>query len=437
MISFNALAVPALNNTDNLEHIMKQVHTLQQEKALPNVPVNYIVKADKEIASTRVIASADLQGLKNCEVNIQVNSDMNISYTGTKQNRETLKEVTNAINSSQELIRTEYITYHETAHCKMYEIKDAFQHENLQVQNTLNQFFKFSSTSYITEAKAGNASVYYMLHENFADSFAFIQLLKSHGPTQDVLETMQKIQIERSDAANEYNKDGLIVHNTQFALKEILKEENIQKILATDNQADLQEMALNFANKGLWQSVATYTKSSGGTYDVVNMESVQSGILFLVNHTLYSHSDTIVHKEQNINVNLENNKLYEVSQEIISELKKDNDFSKMNEKQIHQFLKNNQKQIEKIIQSKMDSRFDMNKTMTIAEFVSHHIDNDASQYSSTPKNIAQIKSDGIEDLKTIHNIAEKFNKNNALNKMQAMRSQHLHNNNIRVVNNAP
>lgn len=435
VMSFNAIAAPALNNINSVEKIMEQVQVLQLENAIPKVPVNYIIKAESEIKSNRLEAMANLTGLKHCEVNIEATPDMTISYTGTKINRDMLKEVTSASNSAQEYLRTEYITYHETAHCRMYEIKDVFQHHNPQVESKLNEFFKFSAKSYQTTNINGNASIYFMLHENFADSFAFIQLLKANGPTKDVLETMQKIQIERSDAANQYNKDGYIVHNTEFALKEILKEENIKKILDTNDQGELQQMALNFANKGLWQSVATYSKAN--THEVMNMESLNEGALFLVNHMVFAQSTTVAKTEKNININFENNTTYEVAKEVVSELNKNNDFTKMDAQQVGQFLQENKEQIVETLYKKMDSRFNVGDGMSVAEFISTEIDKDATQYNTNAKHITQIKADGIEDLKTINTIADNLSKNTVLQNAKQMQKKFLDasKNTVRIVNN--
>jgi len=257
IISTNAFAHnPA---AQSINELTEKVYTLQQHNIIPTVNVNYIVKSIEEINKNRVEEVANLNIATEIVRLIHVTPDMKISHSGTVENRNVLKEVTGASNEKQENLRTEYITYHETSHCKLYEVKNPFKAEDKDAEYMLNKYFQYSRPSY--GSKHGDSRLYYILQENFADTSAFIQLIKAHGADKDVLSTMQKIQVERSDAANAYNKNGLIAHNTEFSLKEVLKEENIKKILATNDPEVLLEMALKISNDGMWKSIKTHNNS--------------------------------------------------------------------------------------------------------------------------------------------------------------------------------
>lgn len=419
IISTNALAIG--NNSDQTyENLTQQVHALQYNNIIPKIDVNYIIKPNQEINKTRVQAEALLHiANENCSVHIDVTPDMKISHSGTTENREYLKEVTGSSNQLQEEIRTSYITYHETAHCKMYEIKDPFKANNKNVEQTLNQFFQFSGSSYGSEK--GDTGLYYILHENFADTFAYIQLIKNHGVGENVLSTMQKIQIERTDAANTYNKNGLIAHNTDFALKEVLKEDTIKKIMATESQEDLQEIALQIANKGMWQSLKTH----GVSDQFANVESLESGAKFLLSGLLYKSIELKDGSEKNVNLHLENNVLQTVALEVKADLSTKFDLNSIKtEEQMTDFYKKNIDVINQAIIEKVDQKLVQSLEKGIDVFSS------VSDYLSTitpgsKMSLEELKISGTESVKNIEKLSYKLSMESALKNVNSIRSSSM------------
>jgi hypothetical protein len=415
IISTNALAMPT-QAEQTINQLNQQVQMLQQNNIIPKIDVNYIVKPAEEINKNRVEAMANLNvAEENCTVDINVTPDIKISYTGTHENREFLKEVTATSNQVQDGLRMSYITYHETAHCKLHEIKDPFRAEDKKAEAALNKFFKFSGSSYGSEH--GDIGLYYMLHENFADTFAFMQLIKHHGVGKDVMETMQKIQIERSDAANSYNKNGLIAHNTEFSLKEVLKEENIRKIMATDSQEQLQEMALKIANKGMWTSIVTH----GNVSQIVNQESLENGARFLLNNVISKSSNMEHTSEKNVNLNFEDNMLYKAALEAKDRMAKSVDFSSIKtQADMQKFQEEYNSGIESIIRGKVDKQLEESIKNGLDPLVA------IEDYANTIKpeakqSLEEIKTNGAEAVKNIDKLSEKLSKDTVLKNLNSIR----------------
>lgn len=423
IISTNAFAHGS-HAEQSINRLTEQVHVLQQKNIIPKVDVNYIIKPTEEINKQRVEAVANLNIVShNCTVDIHVSPEMKVSHSGSNHNREFLKDVTGSSNENQENLRTSYLTYHETSHCKLYEVKNPFKAADKDAEYMLNKYFQYSSSSY--GSKNGDIGLYYMLQENFADTFAFIQLIKNHGVNKDVLSTMQKIQVERSDAANEYNKNGLIAHNTEFALKEIIKEENIKKIISTNNQEELQEIALKIANDGMWKSIKTHSNMKSSD-QIINVESLINGSSFLLQEFLYKDLgvDNPLSSEKNVNLQLEDNVLYQVAKD--SQLKLEEKFNLSSIKSIAEmkdFYNNNYEEIGHILQEelaiKMDVDFKNGKDPFIV--IENYFKNvEAGNKQSLP----ELKSKGAEAIQTAENLASKLSTDSVLKNISSFRQSH-------------
>jgi uncharacterized OsmC-like protein len=421
VLSVNALAFGQQAET-TYNQLAQQVHTLQQKEVIPKIDINYIIKSSEQINSDRVKAEALLNlSTENCTVNINVTPDMKISYSGSTENREALKEVTASSSQQEEQLRTSYITYHEASHCKMYEIKDVFKSENKNVEQILNKFFQFSSSSY--DSPKGNAGIYYILHENFADTFAYIQMIKNHGVGKDVLTTLQKIQIERSEAANTYNKNGLIAHNTEFSLKEVLKEENIKKIMNTESQTELQELALKIANDGMWKSLKTHSES----YQSINFETLENGATFLLSGLMFKLINN--NTEKNINLQLEDNALYQAAVETKNEISQKFDLGAIKtEDQLKDFYVKNTDLIKDILVKKLEGKLDfsLKSGIDVLETLDLHF----SHVSPGEKqSLEEIKISGRESLQDIQTISSNLSINSVLKNLESIRSTSFNNQN--------
>jgi uncharacterized OsmC-like protein len=426
IISTNAFA-QATPTEQSIEILTKQVQILQERNIIPKINVNYIVKPAEEINKTRVEAIANLDIVEhNCTVNINVTPDMKIGHSGSNENREALKEVTGPSNEKQEQLRTSYITYHETSHCKLYEVKNPFRAADKDAENALNNYFQLSQTSY--DSKHGDIGIFFMLQENFADTFAYMQMIKDHGVGKDVLSTLQKIQVERSDAANEHNKNGLIAHNTEFSLKEVLKEENIKKIMATESQEELQELALKIANNGMWKSIKTHNTSKYAS-QITNMESLIGGAGFLLNEVLLKDlpSDTPLNEssQKNVNLHLEDNALYQVAKETKSEINKKFDLSSIKTRaSMSEFYTKNYEEISGIIQEKLSIQMDADYPSGNGPFdviEKHYKSVEAGAKQSLP----ELKANGAEAIKAAEDLAAKLSVNSVLKNMASIRQASL------------
>lgn len=407
----------------SIEQLAQKVHSIQENKAFPNVDVNYIIKSS-DVAQKSNVAHAKLNvGFENCTVNIEVTPDFKVGFLGSNNQREFFKEVTQDSNATQEDLRVAFITYHEASHCKMYEIKEPFKADNPQVQKALNDFYQFSGKSF-TNSDKGDDGLYYILQENFADAFGFIQLIKNHGATADSLTLMQKIQVERTEIAHTHNNERIIAHNTDNTLKEILKEENIKKIIATDDMTQLQEIALQIANKGMWTSVRTHAQID----QVINYQSLESGSLgFLID---LMDKDMGIHKDlkKNINLHLTDNVLYQSALETKLELEKKFDLSKIKTtKQFESFYQENSEAINTILSTKLTDKIEKSTTNGFNPLDDIHAYGEGI-HPVQKQTLADIKLNGAKDVKNMEEFGMTISKGSFLNKIASIR-QVSHNDN--------
>lgn len=408
ILSMNALAAPLVQH-DAYNRVEQHIVQLKESGVVPkNIGVNFKFVSEKQITEQRLKAEALLNiSQETCDVTLNVTQDMRVGFSGSTENRDFFKSITAAQNDAQEQLRTEYVTMHEASHCKLYEIKDVFQSGNSQVDNLLNQYYKFSGTSY-EQSDNGNSSIYYMLHENFADTHAFMQMLKEHGPSQDLIKTMQQVQIERSEAAAQHNPGGMIVHNTEFALKELLKENNIAKVMSLQSNQEIQDFALQIANKGVMQ-----TLSNNDSAQVVNTESLENGAMTLLGNVM--RKDILgTTAESNISINWEGNNLLDIASAVYKDFKTTHDVSGLKtEAQFAEFYKNNSEGLKEQIIKSVDTRLSTSYSsgVNVLETINHQI----NTVSKTPNlNIEQIKQQGIENLKQSDTMVAKFVSKEAL-----------------------
>lgn len=413
----------------SIEQLAKQVHSIEQNAAFPNIDINYITKSS-DVAKKSNVAHAKLNLVaENCTVNIEVSPEFKVGYLGSNNQREFFKEVTQDSNAMQEDLRVAFITYHEASHCKMYEIKEPFKSDNLQVQKSLNEFYQFSGESNTTGSDKLDTGLYYILQENFADAFGFIQLIKNHGATPDALILMQKMQIERTEIAHTHNDKHIIAHNTDYTLKEILKEENIKKILATDDVAQLEEMALQIANKGMWTSVRTHAEID----QVVNYQSLETGSLSLLTDLMTKDMEVNSHLKKNVDLQLKDNLLYQSAVETKLELEKKFDLSKVKTvDQYKSFYQNNLEAVNTILANKLESKLE--KATADGFNPLDDIHSYAQNFKPSEKqSLAEIKTNGMHDVKKMENFSVSISKDSVKSKLNAIRNNNFNNEQVAMV----
>lgn len=424
IMTTNAFAA-TVHAEKSIEHLAQKVHSIQQNEAFPNIDINYILKSSDATKNNKAHATLQVAA-ENCTVDIEVTPDFKVGLLGSMNQRDFFKEVIQDSNAVQEDLRVAFITYHEASHCKMYEIKEPFKADNPKVQKALNDFFQFSNKSFTNGEDSMDHGLYYILQENFADAFGYIQLIKNHGVNADTLSVMQKMQIERTEIAHTHNNKSIIAHNTDFTLKELLKEENIKKIMATDNIQDLEEMALQIANKGMWKSVRTHAQID----QVVNYQSLETGALTLLNDLVEKDIGTHSHLQKNVNLHLKDNMLYQSALETKADLYKKFDMSSIKTaEQYNDFYVKNENAIVEILAVHLGSKLGNSAKAGINPL------EDIYAYAeginpAAKQSLEEIKTTGSLEVKKMEEFGVTVSKGSFLNKMASIRqsstNEHSH-----------
>lgn len=260
---------------------------------------------------------------EECDVVVGVGEDMQYVILNNQSANEVQSPMYD-LNEIQKSLMTELVVLHEIGHCKLYEIKDVFIASTQEGSDYLNTYHSFAKTTIKThvyengeEKTITQASIHDVLGENFADLFGAVHLIKKHGPTKDVLKLLKKWQIERSLNAFEGNKKGFIPHNTEFSFLEILKKDNIQKILEIQNDTELNQFILKIANDSMWKSLKMYGMESAPSLSVRTIVPTVKVILY----NIYK-KDSNIDGGVNNNLPLKNNLLWNFSEEIRTEIDK-------------------------------------------------------------------------------------------------------------------
>lgn len=382
------------------------------EHIAPKTNINYIVIQDHLMKNAQVGASATVDILaQTCKIEMPVDTKFSSTHLGSNAYKEFLKDVVTPQNISEEQLRTEFAVIHEASHCNLYNIENPFIADDVQVQNNLNQFFKLSSFS----EKDGNRfdGLYHTLQENYADTLATMELIRTYGDKPEIISIIQKISIERTGIAIDYSRQGFDSHSTSFSINEVLKPETISKILLASTNQDLQTMALEIANKGTFKMINTYSNVE----DVTNQDSLNFGVASMVTKLLYSKVSTSTEKS-NINLHLEKNKLYLTAQNTVNELEHtfQKDFTNFKtEKDVSNWIESHWDDIlnesYNATNQTLGEQYDINNP--IVESIVKYIKDSPKEIK---QNIKQAKADGIKALASI-------NKTNTIQSMLAIREE--------------
>lgn len=303
---------------DQANQIISQTHQIDINHIAPNVDVRYIV-VDKHLMKNAQVGGEALANVteQTCSINMPVDQNFSSSYLGSQENHKFMQDVVDPANVTQAQLRTEFAVLHEASHCNLYSTERPFRADNAQVEENLNNFFKLSNTTIIgAKGEQRYDSVYHILHENYADALASMELIRKYGDTPDVLATLTKISIERHESTATFSVDGFDSHSTYFTMKEILKPETISKIMLAKSNADLPELALQIANKGTFKAINTY----GDVNNIIGTDSLFSGVSTLTTKLIYAEvlgsSET-----SNINMYHEKNELYTIAKNTLNAIK--------------------------------------------------------------------------------------------------------------------
>lgn len=295
IIAAPALASAAGNDltTSKYQDEMRQVVKETQQKGYLTAKTNVAIKENKTSGARYDSFQpsenhAEVLNKKSCDVTIT------LSQTGDRvymAHDDDIKELTAPKNEMQKKLSREFLLLHETSHCEFETMNEVFVIKgNPQLQKEVNYYFKHTYGSLMSD------SPYIMLNENFADTYAAVQLIKLYGDTKDVKSVINQTSLERQDQDLSNAMTGrLDSHYTHFSLHELLTKENIDKIKTTSDPTQLRQLALEIANKGTFTVLSTYSDALPTLFEQFSM--VQSTLLNANNNSIknfYSaqHLDT-------------------------------------------------------------------------------------------------------------------------------------------------
>lgn len=325
-----------------LTSIIEKTQKIDTSDIIPNdIKIKYTV-LDKEMIDSGYAggdAVVDLAA-QNCSISVPIDKEMGSSFLGTRANREYFKDYVSPTNYEQGFLRTAFATYHEASHCKFYNMEKPFLAENTQVQDNLNDYFRFAG-KHTNEAGHVFAGYYEILNENYADTRGAMELIKKHGSGHDVIAVLEKARLERAESVATTSQTGFDAHSSMYSLEEVLKPEMVEKIKQS-NPVELDKMALEIANRGAVKVVATY----GNVDEIISNTSIMTGTSRLA-LVMYGNEIEQSTATPNVNLHFDSNKLYTAAEGAVKELKAANLFTGIKtQEDLNDLFKKNQLQIE-------------------------------------------------------------------------------------------
>ena len=156
-----------------------------------------------------------------------------------------IQEISNFSNKEEQKLFRIFVILHESSHCEFLNMNNVFLLPNKELEKKVNYYFKYMQDS------QQMSSLYTLLNENFADTYAAIQLIKIYGnnnSTLNVLNNFTTIRETLKFSAFE-QQDKIDSHFTDGSLENILKSENLKQIEITTSPEQLKELALTIANE--------------------------------------------------------------------------------------------------------------------------------------------------------------------------------------------
>lgn len=222
--------------------------------------------------SNHFYAEAEHQD-KSCKVNIGFNKNGDVETLS--MNKE-FAELTKLVNPKQLSIERELVLLHEMSHCQFYEVKDQIEipGQSKKFNETFNYIVKSLGDRYY---KAGNGfeteapNYHKTLNETYADTSAMIILLKKYETKEnlfngeiknsDLIDVINSFKTQREISALEtrlqnVKKHNILfdVHNTYHTFELLLTKDNLKKINEIKSPEELQDFALNIANKATFET---------------------------------------------------------------------------------------------------------------------------------------------------------------------------------------
>lgn len=334
LMAFSALSMAGNNVTaDNTAgvtvaeaaSVISTANNINISHIAPNADVKLIVMTDKMIKLGNVGGYAEVDIMnQTCNIGMPISTNFVTAKLGSAENRNFLGDVTDASNLTEERMMSEFAIIHEASHCNLYSNAKPFISSDKTVEANLNKYFRYSSS--FIEGDSVNQSIYYTLHENYADTLAAMEMIRTYGGSNEVLSVLNKIAAQRDDVAVTYSQKGFEAHSTGISLAKVLNPEMVSKIMLAPNATDLQQMALEIANSSTAEVIATY----GDVSKIAGIENLYTGASTLTSRMIYSKYAGKSSPTSNIDLNMESNELFQLAKSSMSELEKNfkDDFSK-------------------------------------------------------------------------------------------------------------
>lgn len=219
-----------------------------------------------------------------CDVNITYSQDGRSAFLGYTDE---MAKLSSPQTEAQLKLNREVVLLHEMSHCEFAKIHNPLLVDgNAQLQEQVNYFFKYNA-SFNSDERGSASSMISTLNENFADTYAIIQMIKIHGLTPDMTQLIHSMGAQRAERTLTQGEDDVVeAHATQNAIKEILEPATLTKIQATNDPEALKHIALEIANHSVGKMYSTYHDITQNTH---SLSSFEDGALSMILNRIAQH----------------------------------------------------------------------------------------------------------------------------------------------------
>jgi hypothetical protein len=267
----------SLSYTQQIEYVIK--NSTEKGMLTKNMTVRVHQLGDNADKPSDYYMSLKADG--DCEVNVSVDKHGDFDYFGSKENIKEFKDLVHPSTQQESQLYKELITLHEASHCEFSKIEKPFIIKgNSELQEKVNFTYTNSGGYYVVENGVNKVytCVHQILNETFADTYGAMQLIKSHGATPDVLNTLSKFDLQRHEQGFITRaKMGVEEHDTHFSLAELLKPENIERVVKSNNPQELKQMALELSNASLGNLLVNTTMAKP-----LSTDTITSGVINII-----------------------------------------------------------------------------------------------------------------------------------------------------------
>lgn len=263
-----------------IETVLKELKLSQNANYIPNNIVLTLKPLILTLHERSEDYTSNTRADGTCEIIISLDPEGYADYAGSMDKRPDFHHITIPQNKQEAEIMRKIMVLHEASHCEFSNFEEPILVKGMpKLQKSFNYLYRNSSFSLSNFSHTGseqrNSSIYQLLNENFADSYAAIQIIKLYGAKPEVLNMLLRFKVQRHEQSLLFSRTvGLESHDSHFALEEILLPETIQKILTINNANELKLLALEIANNSIGNVLVNHNFEQA-----VNKRSIIRGIV--------------------------------------------------------------------------------------------------------------------------------------------------------------